>query len=128
MLNVKKKKKLSFVVILSIWLLGELVHFSLASTNNIIKNYGISFGINGGFFIILNIIFVVILTKIWFKNNLLSLGLILVGGWINLIDRLIFGYVRDYWTLGWVYNNLADWLIQIGVIIFLSELWIKKLK
>lgn len=128
MLNVKKKKKLSFVVILSIWLLGELVHFSLASTNNIIKNYGISFGINGGFFIILNIIFVVILTKIWFKNNLLSLGLMLVGGWINLIDRLIFGYVRDYWTLGWVYNNLADWLIQIGVIIFLSELWIKKLK
>lgn len=128
MLNVKKKKKLSFVVILSIWLLGELVHFSLASTNNIIKNYGISFGVNGGFFIILNIIFVIILTKIWFKNNLLSLGLMLVGGWINLIDRLIFGYVRDYWTLGWVYNNLADWLIQIGVIIFLSELWIKKLK
>lgn len=128
MLNVKKKKKLSFVVILSIWLLGELVHFSLASTNNIIKNYGISFGINGGFFIILNIIFVVILTKIWFKNNLLSLGLMLVGGWINLIDRLIFGYVRDYWYLGSVYNNLADWLIQIGVIIFLSELWIKKLK
>lgn len=128
MLNVKKKKKLSFVVILSIWLLGELVHFSLASTNNIIKNYGISFGVNGGFFIILNIIFLVILTKIWFKNNLLSLGLMLVGGWINLIDRLIFGYVRDYWTLGWVYNNLADWLIQIGVIIFLSELWIKKLK
>ena len=128
MLNVKKKKKLSFVVILSIWLLGELVHFSLASTNNIIKNYGISFGINGGFFIILNIIFVVILTKIWFKNNLLSLGLMSVGGWINLIDRLIFGYVRDYWTLGWVYNNLADWLIQIGIIIFLSELWIKKLK
>ena len=128
MLNVKKKKKLSFVVILSIWLLGELVHFSLASTNNIIKNYGISFGINGGFFIILNIIFVVILTKIWFKNNLLSLGLMLVGGWINLIDRLIFGYVRDYWYLGRVYNNLADWLIQIGIIIFLSELWIKKLK
>lgn len=128
MLNVKKKKKLSFVVILSIWLLGELVHFSLASTNNIIKNYGISFGINGGFFIILNIIFVVILTKIWFKNNLLSLGLMSVGGWINLIDRLIFGYVRDYWYLGRVYNNLADWLIQIGIIIFLSELWIKKLK
>jgi lipoprotein signal peptidase len=125
---VKKKKKLSFVVILSIWLLGELVHFSLASTNNIIKNYGISFGINGGFFIILNIIFVVILTKIWFKNNLLSLGLMSVGGWINLIDRLIFGYVRDYWYLGRVYNNLADWLIQIGIIIFLSELWIKKLK
>ncbi|MDD4106351.1 MAG: signal peptidase II [Candidatus Shapirobacteria bacterium] len=124
----KKKKKLSFVVILSIWLLGELVHFSLASTNNIIKNYGISFGINGGFFIILNIIFVVILTKIWFKNNLLSLGLMSVGGWINLIDRLIFGYVRDYWYLGRVYNNLADWLIQIGIIIFLSELWIKKLK
>ena len=127
MLNVKKKKNLSFGVILNLWLLGELSHFSLASTKEVVKNYGISFGINGGFFIILNIIFVVILTKIWFKNNLLGLGLMLVGGWINLIDRLIFGYVRDYWTLGWVYNNLADWLIQIGVIIFLSELWIKKL-
>jgi lipoprotein signal peptidase len=71
---------------------------------------------------------VVLLTIIWWKNNLLGISLVMVGGWINLFDRIIFGYVRDYWQLGWVYNNLADWIIQVGVIMFLSKLWIKKLK
>lgn len=113
---------------MGIWLGGELVHHWLSVRGVVIKNYGISFGVGGWFFIVLNIIFVVLLTKIWWKNNLLSIGLVMVGGWINLIDRAIFGYVRDYWQFGLVYNNLADWIIQVGVIIFLLEIWIKKLK
>ena len=97
-------------------------------TNNVTKNYGISFGISGWFYILLSLVFVVLLSIIWWKDKFFGINLIVVGGWINLIDRIIFGYVRDYWNLGWIYNNLPDWMIQVGVIIFLLEIWIKKLK
>lgn len=110
------------------WLVGELAHHWLSVTRVVVENYGISFGVRGWFFIFLNVIFVVVLTRIWWKNNLAGINLVVVGGWINLIDRIYFGYVRDYWQFGWVYNNLADWMIQIGVIMFLSKIWIKKLK
>jgi len=125
---VKKKKNLKVATILSIWFGGELVHCWLSSNRVVIKNYGISFGIGGWFFIVLNIIFVLLLTKIWWKNNSFAIGLVVAGGWINIIDRMFLGYVRDYWQIGWVFNNLADWVIQVGVIIFLLEIWIKKLK
>jgi lipoprotein signal peptidase len=57
----------------------------------------------------------------------LALEIILIGGLINLIDRLVFGYVRDYWWFVGVYNNLADWLIGVGVLIFFIKiLWKEK--
>lgn len=126
MLSVKKKKKIKIGAVLGLWLIGELAHQWLSVTRVVVKNFGISFGIGGWFFIFLNVIIVVLLTRIWWKNNLAGINLVIVGGWINLIDRIFFGYVRDYWQFGWVYNNLADWMIQIGVIIFLSKIWIKK--
>jgi lipoprotein signal peptidase len=45
-----------------------------------------------------------------------SISLILAGGGVNLIDRLRFGYVRDYWIWKWFYNNIADWVIGLGVV------------
>lgn len=128
MLSVKKKKKLKIANILGLSLVTEIVHYWLSSSNEIVKNYGISFGIEGWFLIFLNIFFIFLLTIYWWRNNLLGVSLIVVGAWINLIDRIVFGYVRDYWRFGWVYNNLADWMIQVGIIIFLSKIWIKKLK
>lgn len=128
MLSVKKKKKIKIGTALGLWLIGELAHILLLSTREIIRNYGISFGIAGCFFVFLNVIFVILLTKVWWESDFKGISLVLVGGWINLIDRIIFGYVRDYWQLGWIYNNLADWMIQVGVIIFLSKIWIQKLK
>lgn len=108
--------------------MGVLTHHWLSSTMVVIKNYGISFGIGGWVFILLSVIFLVILSLIWWNNNFLGISLIVIGGWINLFDRVVFGYVRDYWQLGSVYNNIADWIIQIGVIIFLLEIWIIKSK
>lgn len=105
-----------------------MTHQRLSATNIIIKNYGISFGIGGWFFILLSLVFVGIISTIWWRNDHGGVILMVVGGWINLIDRIVFGYVRDYWKLGSIYNNLADWIIQVGVIIFLSKIWIKKLK
>lgn len=128
MLSVKKKTKLKIGIVFGIWLVGELVHYWLSTTKVVVRNYGVSFGIGGWFLIFLNIILLLFLTWIWWKHNLGGISLVIVGGWINLFDRIIFGYVRDYWKIGFVYNNIADWIIQIGVIIFLSKIWIKKLK
>jgi lipoprotein signal peptidase len=125
---VKKKKKIKIGVFLVILSVGILAHHWLSKTNEIIKNYGISFGVNGWFFILLSIVFIVLLSIFWWRNNFFGINFIMVGGWINLIDRIIFGYVRDYWQIGRVYNNLADWIIQTGIIILLVEIWIIKLK
>ena len=120
MLSVKKKTKLKIGIVFGIWLVGELVHYWLSTTKVVVRNYGVSFGIGGWFLIFLNIILLLFLTWIWWKHNLGGISLVIVGGWINLFDRIIFGYVRDYWKIGFVYNNIADWIIQIGVIIFFT--------
>ncbi|RLC34063.1 signal peptidase II, partial [Candidatus Shapirobacteria bacterium] len=54
----------------------------------------------------------------------LGLELLIVGGVINLIDRLVYGFVRDYWSLlaSGIYNNLADYLIALGIVYFFVEL------
>ena len=95
----------------------------------IIKNYVLSLSINSFNIVFLNIVFVLILGWVYLTNSFKSLGLILIGGMVNLIDRLYFGYVRDYWNLGGgVVNNLNDWIIGIGVLLFLVELLWKKSK
>lgn len=104
----------------------ELIHNCLANNLNIVKNYGISFGINGMFFIILNVLFVLLITVIFIRLDFWSLGFLVIGGWVNFIDRIRFGYVRDYWQFGMVYNNLADWMIGLGIILFLINLYGKK--
>ena len=128
MLSVKKKKRTKIGVFLTILLVGGVAHHWLSLTRIITKNYGVSFGVDGWFFVVISIFIVVMLSIIWWKNDIRGVNLILAGGWINLIDRIVFGYVRDYWKLGLIYNNLADWIIQVGVIMFLTKIWTKKLK
>ncbi len=128
MLNVKKKKKLKIVATLALFLIIEGFHCWLSTLGDVVKNYGVSFGVKGWFFVFLNVFFVILLTKYWWKYNYFGLNLIVVGGWVNAVDRLFLGYVKDYWKLGIIYNNLADWIIQIGIIIFLSQIWIKRSK
>ena len=51
--------------------------------------------------------------------------MMLVGGAVNIWDRVSGGGVRDYW--GWfngaIYNNVADCLIVGGLFVFILELW-----
>lgn len=128
MLSARKRKNHKVGLFLIFLLVGELIHHGLSTKGMVLENYGISFGIKGSFFVFIGIMSILLLTIIWWRYEYLGISIILIGGWMNLLDRLIFGYVRDYWQLGWVYNNLADWIIQFGVIIFLTELWRKKLK
>ncbi|HPT66280.1 MAG TPA: signal peptidase II [Candidatus Woesebacteria bacterium] len=94
-----------------------------------VKNYGISFGINGLFFIVLSIIFILFFLYLSIKKGG-GYWLIFIGGLANLIERIILGYVRDYWNflgLG-LYNNINDWIIGIGVLFCLKDLLWKKSK
>lgn len=126
MLSVKKKKRHNWVIWLGVFGVIELTHGRLASGDFVVKNYGVSFSIDGLFFVLLSIFFVLFLTFVFLKKNSFGLGWMVLGGWINLVDRLMLGYVRDYWRFGTVYNNLADWIIGFGTVLFLLEILCKK--
>jgi lipoprotein signal peptidase len=125
-LNVRRKKRLKliwFPIVLLCWWL----HSWFCGLSGIeIKNSGVSFGWSGWLVVILNLGLLLVLSWFgWVKNNF-GVGIVLVGGWVNMIDRIVFGYVRDYWWLGPVYNNIADWIISVGVIIFVWKIWKQK--
>jgi len=49
----------------------------------------------------------------------LALGLILMGGVMNLVSRLKYGGVYDNLVLaGMLRNNIADYLIVVGVVVY----------
>lgn len=122
----KEKIKKSLFLLFLILLFGTLHEFVVNNVPVIIKNEGISFGFSG----LNNILFVgllIYLVSLYIFGNKNGIGLIIVGGMINLVDRYRFGYVRDYWNIwGNIFNNLNDWLITIGVLIFIVEVWKKE--
>lgn len=124
MLNVRKKKKLNlcfsgFLLVV----LGYVCHCYLAEQLEVFPNRGVSFGISG--YLLVGVAFLVLLMVLVMSLKKQDIGLMIVaaGGLINFVDRMVFGYVRDYWSLGFVYNNLADWIIVCGVSYSLVKLW-----
>lgn len=115
------------ILVLTVGLTG--LHQLLAGRFLVVKNYGVSFGYNGLFFILLNIIFILFFGWWSFKKGDWSI-LIFSGGLVNLMDRIILGYVRDYWNFlhSGLYNNVNDWIIGIGLICCLFDLLWKKSK
>ena len=99
-----------------------------------ITNTGAVFGILQGQNIILIVIsFIVIIAAIYYykehKDLKLSLILILSGTTGNLIDRLLFGHVRDFIDLKyWPVFNLADSYITIGTLFLVYVVYLKKEK
>lgn len=123
----KEKGKLNCSWWLVVFVTALVGHNFFSKGNILFKNYGLSFSWNSPMVLFLNFIFVVFLCFWFFKKRFNSLALILIGGLVNLSDRLFLGYVRDYWTFGPLVNNLADWLIGIGILLFLIEvIWKKK--
>lgn len=51
---------------------------------------------------------------------ILGLSLMLSGALSNLADRLIFGYILDYFQIGTAIFNLGDAVIVLGLIIILT--------
>lgn len=103
-------------------------------------NQGVSFGLVGveqtdfmvGLLFLLGLVVTVGAVKISAQNRDaaqdIALALFLGGVWANLLDRLISGgAVRDWLKVPGLdlYNNLADWSIFIGVILWISILFLK---
>jgi len=72
------------------------------------------------------VVILIILFFIWKKDRNWGWLIIMLGGILNLGERLIFGTVNDYWPIPFtgIYNNINDYLIFIGGIMVV---W-KKLK
>jgi len=131
-LNVLKKARTKIVYLFLALFLCSFVH-NLLAINSVflIKNEGISFGQKIPFVLIFSLLFCFFSLILFIREQSYGLMMITVGGFINLIDRFKFGFVRDYWNIGGsgIYNNINDWIISFGVILFLTEIvWIKKLR
>lgn len=101
-------------------ILTKDVHYGIF---NYVTNTGAAFSLFKGSNLILALIaIVVIVVLFYFYKNYpklwLSLGFILGGTIGNLIDRIVFGYVRDFIDLKyWPIFNVADSFNVIGVCI-----------
>ena len=99
-----------------------------------VTNDGMAFGLNfpGGSYVFLFIsiiLTIVIFMYLWKEQNnhmlmRLSLALILAGAVGNLIDRLLFGQVVDFFDFmigdyHWYILHVADSAVTIGMILFL---------
>jgi len=116
-------------VVLLVVLIDQFFKFSIPFFGfEIILNQGISFSflsfIPANAMTLLMIIFVGVVFFL-FKNEWLahsvSSGLFFGGTISNIVDRIFFGAVRDWLKISFfdVYNNLADWFIFVGLVMFL---------
>lgn len=53
------------------------------------------------------------------RQQTVGLYLLFVGGVVNLLDRLRFGGVRDYWHVLFWTNNLLDLVLFFGLVAFM---------
>ena len=102
-----------------------------------VRNPGAAFSIfSGNTFLVMIISFIIIIGIILYisknkpsnKIEKISYSLILGGAIGNFIDRIIYGYVRDFIEIdifGWDYPifNLADVFVVVGVILLVIATW-----
>lgn len=90
-----------------------------------VANYGFSFGLGENWFppVLYLILSVGLLIWILFqKKRYWGWWLIVIGGLVNGLSRLLFGYVWDYFHFGSLWFNLADVSIMLGVILALCSI------
>ena len=122
-------KKITFILVsLLLIVLDQITKFYFVSS----YNYGAAFGILQGwkwFFIIISFLVLIIIYHYRKINGYGYIGLILlISGIIgNLIDRIYYGYVRDFIALGFFPSfNIADSYNTIGIFLLLIYLWVSE--
>jgi signal peptidase II len=116
-----------------------LKNLALVGKINLVKNYNLALSISRGgkfgeiiFWILASIIIFLLVyllindvRKSHYSLFIIHYSLI-IGSASNLLDRLKFGYVIDYFNFYFFYNNLADIVIWLGVVIYLVGVWYNK--
>lgn len=123
----KRKYFLFFILLL---LLDQVIKyfFNKYYPNIISLNTGIIFGfINQiyGVYLIIIVGFGLLIYLLFFDKKYFNFGLVLIlaGAISNILDRLFYGGVVDYISLGNLTNfNFSDLMIIIGVIIYFLKL------
>lgn len=118
-----KKLILVFLIIA----LDQLSKFIFTDKNfgiiNYITNTGMVFGFLKGYnslFIIITMFFVLFIFYLFLKEKNIGYSFILSGAIGNLIDRILFGFVRDFIDLRiWPVFNLADSFMVIGILLLI---------
>ena len=90
------------------------------------ENTGAAFGMLKGFNILFIIISIIVLgaSIYYFKRYPLSLSFLIAGTIGNLLDRLFFGFVRDFISISiWPIFNLADSFNTIAIILLAYAFW-----
>ena len=100
-----------------------------------ILNKGISRSLPLPFIIIIitSVVGITIFVWLWIKKNInrIIAALLIAGTLGNLIDRLVYGWVRDFINIG-LFNfpifNLADMMLSIGICIRVIQVMLEKKK
>lgn len=118
-----------FLIAFFIVLLDQVTKYFFTNVNwgifNYVTNTGAAFSLFQGYTFILSLIsmIVIILILIYYKKYpkyWLSLSFVLGGTIGNLIDRVYFGYVRDFIDFKvWPVFNIADSFNVIGVLLLI---------
>lgn len=113
-----------------VWVLGlillAVIHQLLAVNLPTVMNMGVAFGFLDQRQWNLVLISLVLVFGI-VKRGRFGWKLMLAGGAVNYWDRLLFGYVRDYWSFagGKIYNNINDWVVMVGLVVLIYQ-WRKR--
>jgi signal peptidase II len=109
--------------------IDQITKAYFASRDFFVANYGLLFTLDFGTVLNASIVVLVLVFFLWLYrgykdvNNKVSefaFALIFAGAISNLIDRLIFGFVRDFADFGLGFTfNLADLFIVIGLVLLL---------
>lgn len=105
--------------------------FSLSFTTNTGAAFSMFQGFNIVLILISLIVIVYLLLQLRKEENIVrvwSFMLIIAGALGNLVDRIFFGYVRDFIQIWiWPTFNLADSFITIGALLLMYSLFKKQI-
>ena len=131
--------KTTTILILVVFCLDRVLkYFAINNKIFFYKNFGIAFSLKipeNLFLCFYILVFLVLFILVWFlireiknKNLLLitGYGLLITGCVSNLIDRIKFNFVIDYFNFYFFYNNLADVMIVLGIAILVWVVIVRK--
>ena len=118
--------KLLFLWVFLLVVFDQITKFFIHGT----INYGAAFGILQGWQWLFVVVSVFMIGFLYYYRNKVKgygyFGLVLLFSGVigNLIDRIFYGYVRDFIDLGfWPSFNLADSYNSVGVILLIVYFW-----